>query len=147
MTVRFRGRLGVGHSYKFINWQLVKYVRFSKNLIHLYEWGRTNLFLFSHLVKCVRIALSRVLIILTQKKILVGAVVVKDHWRVTFKKQATALCQSRAFIMCDVTEAPFWMYRCIEQLTEQSCTINRQTDRLNCHTGETDANQVDTVPR
>ncbi len=36
-------RLGVGHSYKFIRIvQLVKYVRFSKNRMNLYEWGCTN---------------------------------------------------------------------------------------------------------
>ncbi len=35
--------LGVGHLYKFIRIvQLVKYVRFSKNRMNLYEWGRTN---------------------------------------------------------------------------------------------------------
>ncbi len=31
--------LGVGHSYK---WQLVKSIQFSKNLMNLYEGGRTN---------------------------------------------------------------------------------------------------------
>ncbi len=35
--------LGVGHLYKFIQIvQLVKYVRFSKNHMNLYKWGRTN---------------------------------------------------------------------------------------------------------
>ncbi len=35
--------LGVGRSYKFIGIvQLVKYVRFSKNRMNLYEWVRTN---------------------------------------------------------------------------------------------------------
>ncbi len=35
--------LGVGHSYKFIQIvQLIKYIRFSKNHMNLYEWGSTN---------------------------------------------------------------------------------------------------------
>ncbi len=35
--------LGVGHSYKFIRIvQLIKYVRFGKNRMNLYEWGHTN---------------------------------------------------------------------------------------------------------
>ncbi len=37
--------LGVGHSYKFIQIvQLVKYVRFCKNSMNLYELGRINLY-------------------------------------------------------------------------------------------------------
>ncbi len=37
--------LGVGHSYKF-KWivQLLKYIRFGKNHMNLYEWGGTNLY-------------------------------------------------------------------------------------------------------
>ncbi len=42
-------RVGLGAGFRcrsFVqihtNWQLVKYVRFSKNCMNLYEWGRTN---------------------------------------------------------------------------------------------------------
>ncbi len=38
------------------NWQLVKYVRFSKNRMNLYEWGRMNSYELATLVKYVRIA-------------------------------------------------------------------------------------------
>ncbi len=60
-------------------------------------------------------------------------------------EMSIGLCQSRAFIMYDVTKAPFSWYRCIEQWTEVYRAYNK--DILNLHTGETDANQVDTVPR
>ncbi len=37
--------LGVGHSYKFICIvQLLKYIRFGKNHMNLYEWGGTNFY-------------------------------------------------------------------------------------------------------